>query len=54
MHSVARSGETVTYLTVVAYPGTRKMVFAVTPAHGVAATEGQWVEITWDSVFGIE
>ena len=54
MHSVSRSGETVTYLTVVAFPNAKKMIFAVTPARGVSATKGEWVEIDWNSLFGIE
>jgi len=54
MHSVARHGETVTYLTVVALPKDRKIVFSVTPKRGVPATRGEWIEITWNSVFGIE
>ncbi len=52
MDSVARNGEWVTYLTVVALPSERKMIFATTPGNGISATRGEWTEITWDQVFG--
>jgi hypothetical protein len=52
MDSVARNGKTVTYLTVIAVPGERKMVFAVSPGLGVSATRGEWIEITWNQIFG--
>ena len=52
LQSCSKDGDTVTYLTVIALPGERKMVFAVSPDLGVTATKGEWIEITWDQVFG--
>jgi hypothetical protein len=52
MDSVAKNGKTVTYLTVIALPGERKMIFSVSPESGVSATKGEWIEITWDRIFG--
>ena len=52
MNDVAVRGEGVTYLTAIAFPDERRMVFATTPETGVPATEGRWVEITWDEIFG--
>jgi hypothetical protein len=52
MDSVARSGEWVTYLTVIAFPGEKKMIFATTPGNGISATRGEWTKLTWDQVFG--
>jgi hypothetical protein len=51
MHSVSRSGDFVTYLTVIAFPETRKMVVALSPKTGVSATRGHWVEVDWKTVF---
>lgn len=51
MHAVARRGGSVTYLTAIAFPDERRVVFATTPATGVPATEGRFVEILWDEIF---
>ena len=51
LDSVARSDKMVTYLSVIAWPGKRKMAFAITPGRGVSATRGEWTEIIWDQVF---
>ena len=54
MRSVAQSGSMMTYLTVVSFPKTRQILFAVSPKPGKPATDGKWVEIKWKDVFGIE
>jgi hypothetical protein len=51
MDSVARSDETITYLTVIALPDEKKLFFAVTPHEGVPATRGKWIELLWSQVF---
>jgi hypothetical protein len=51
MDSVARSGGATTYLSVIAFPDSRKMVVALTPKTGVSATRGHWVEVDWQQVF---
>jgi hypothetical protein len=51
MESVAERGEMVTYLTAIAFPDTRRIVFAVTPGSGVPATEGKWIGIGWEELF---
>ena len=51
MHKVAASGKSVTYLTCIAYPDERRIVFATTPDPGVPATKGRYVEISWDDIF---
>ncbi len=53
MDSVARSGEVVTYLTLIAIPGEKRIVFAVSPGLGISATREEWIEITWDQIFGM-
>ena len=53
MDSVARSGEIVTYLTSIAIPGEKRIVFAVSPGGGISATREEWIEITWDQIFGM-
>ena len=53
MDSVAKSGEVVTYLSVIAIPGEKRMIFAVTPGQGLSATRQEWIEITYDQVFGM-
>jgi hypothetical protein len=53
MDSVAENGEVVTYMTVIAFPRDRTMIFAFSPDEGVSATKGEWIEITWDQVFGV-
>lgn len=53
MDSVARSGEVVTYFTVIAIPGEKRIVFAVSPGRGISATREEWIEITWDLIFGM-
>jgi hypothetical protein len=52
LNSVARSGGTTTYLSVIAFPGSRRMMVAVFPKSGVPATQGHWVDVEWDQVFG--
>ena len=53
MDSVSRNGKWVTYLSVIAFPIERKIAFAVSPGNGVSATRGEWIEITWDQIFGV-
>jgi hypothetical protein len=52
MDSVARGGAEVTYLTWIAIPSDRKIVFSVTPGMGIPATRGEWTELGWDQIFG--
>ena len=52
MDSVAAEGPVVTYLTWIAIPGERKIVFAVTPGSGAPATRGEWIGLSWEQVFG--
>jgi hypothetical protein len=52
MDSVARGGAEVTYLTWIAIPSDRKIVFSVTPGMGIPATRGEWTELVWDQIFG--
>jgi hypothetical protein len=52
LNSVARNEKTVTYLSVIAVPAERRIVFAVSTGSDVSATRGEWTEITWDQVFG--
>jgi hypothetical protein len=51
MDSVAENGATVTYLSVIGFPKTRKIIFAVSPGDGISATKGKWIEISWDQLF---
>jgi len=53
LHTVAASGESVTYLTAIAFPDQRRIVFATTPGPGVPATQGQWIEVSWEGVFQV-
>lgn len=48
---VAPQGQSMTYLSVVVFPKTRKMVVAFAPKAGVPATKGRWVPVEWDAVF---
>jgi hypothetical protein len=43
----------VTYLTSIAIPGEKRIVFAVSPGGGISATREEWIEITWDQIFGM-
>lgn len=51
MESVERRGKVVTYLTWIAIPSERKIVFAVTPGRGIPATKGEWIELMWKQIF---
>jgi len=51
MDSVSQNGESFTYLSVIAIPRERKMIFSISPKSNVPATKGQWTEITWDQIF---
>ena len=51
MNSVSRSGGFVTYLSVIAYPDSRRILVALSPKTGVSATQGRWVEVDWEKVF---
>jgi hypothetical protein len=51
LDSVAPQGGFMTYLSVIAFPDTRRLVIAVTPKTGVPATKGHWVEVDWQQVF---
>ena len=53
MDAVAQNGQTVTYLSVVVFPEERKLIFAITPGRGISATRGDWIQITWDQIFGV-
>jgi hypothetical protein len=52
MDLVAEKGEIVTYLTVIALPRERRIVFAISPGEGVSATRGRWAEVSWGQVLG--
>ena len=52
MDSVSENGDTVTYLSVIGFPTQRRLIFAISPGQGVSATKSEWMEITWDQVFG--
>lgn len=49
--SVAKSGGTATYLSVVVWPASKRYAFAVSPELGVAAPKGKWIVAEWDAVF---
>lgn len=49
--SVAKSGGTATYLSVVVWPASKRYAFAVSPELGVAATKGKWVVAEWEAIF---
>lgn len=51
MDSVSKNGSAVTYLSAIAFPKRKKMIFAVSPSGGVSATKGKWIEISWDRIF---
>jgi hypothetical protein len=51
LDSVAPNGGTMTYLSVVVFPAKRRMVVALSPKAGVAATKGRWVPVDWEAVF---
>jgi hypothetical protein len=53
MDLVAENGETITYLSVIAVPSERKLIFSISPGQGISATKTEWTEISWDQVFGI-
>lgn len=53
LDSVGENGDIVTYLSVVAIPKERKMIFAVSPGNGLSATKREWIEITWDQIFRV-
>jgi hypothetical protein len=50
LDSVAPNGASVTYLSIVAFPGERRVVVAFSPKQGVSATKGAWTEIRWDEL----
>jgi hypothetical protein len=52
MDSVVARGQGVTYLTWIAIPNDRKIVFAVTPGSAIPATRGEWIELSWKQIFG--
>jgi hypothetical protein len=52
MDLVAEGGQVVTYLTWIAIPSDRKIIFAVTPDSGIPATRGEWIELSWEQIFG--
>lgn len=52
LDSVARNGNSVTYCSVVVWPGKRRYVVSLSPSQGVSATRGRWVTVDWDDIFG--
>jgi hypothetical protein len=52
MDAAAVRGSGSTYLSVIAFPGKREMVIAVAPEPGASATDGKWIRVQWETVFG--
>ena len=48
---VAKSGGTMTYFSVVAWPSARRYAFALAPAMGTASTKGRWISADWAELF---
>lgn len=49
---VAKSGGTMTYFSVIAWPSERRYAFAVAPAMGQASTKGRWIVAEGSELFG--
>lgn len=51
LDSVAPSGFVVTLYSVIAWPKTKRMAIALSPAPLTPATKGRWIEFTWEEIF---
>jgi hypothetical protein len=51
LDSVSRTGRVVTHLSVLVWPGTRRIAFAFSPGPGKSSTQGRWVTVEWADLF---
>lgn len=52
LESVCRNGALVTHFSVVVWPDRRRMAFACSPSPGRSSTQGRWMTVEWDDLFG--
>ena len=52
MDQVAVRGGSTTYMSVIVRPHLRELTVAVSPGPGRSATDGHWVPVRWEEVFG--
>jgi hypothetical protein len=48
---VAKSGNVVTYFSVVVRPAEKRYAFALSPALGTSSTKGRWIVADWAELF---
>lgn len=51
LEKVSRSGGTLTYFSVIAWPGAKRYAFAVAPNLDTAAPKARWTTVEWGEVF---
>lgn len=52
LESVCRNGALVTHFSVVVWPDRRRMAFACSPSPGRSSTQGRWMTVEWEDLFG--